>query len=96
MMPFAFDLISTLVIGSTLPVATTDRRIVPRSTTASCAGSIAVEAPVSAEMPQTAPATIRTRAARKVRLRDFLIGTLVLTDRTGKGFQREVCGFCER
>ena len=24
MMPFAFDLISTLVIGSTLPVATTD------------------------------------------------------------------------
>ena len=29
MMPLAFDLISTLVIGSTLPVATTDRVIVP-------------------------------------------------------------------
>src|SRR2546422_533631 len=32
MMPFALDLISTLVIGSTLPVATTERRIVPRAT----------------------------------------------------------------
>ena len=35
MMPLAFDLISTLVIGSTLPVATTDLTIVPRSTVAS-------------------------------------------------------------
>ena len=32
MMPLAFDLISTFVIGSTLPVATTERRMVPRST----------------------------------------------------------------
>jgi len=31
----AFDLISTFVIGSTLPVATTDLTIVPRSTVAS-------------------------------------------------------------
>ena len=30
MMPFALDLISTFVIGSILPVATTDRTIVPR------------------------------------------------------------------
>ena len=87
MMPFAFDLISTLVIGSTRPVATTDRRIVPRSTTAICAGSSVVEAPVSAEMPQTVPARIRTRATRNVRLRDFFVGTLVFTDRTRKGFQ---------
>ena len=36
--PFAFDLISILVIGSTLPVATTDLTIVPRSTVASFDG----------------------------------------------------------
>ena len=35
MIPFAFDLISIFVIGSTLPVATTDLTIVPRSTVAS-------------------------------------------------------------
>ena len=35
MMPLAFDLISTFVIGSILPVATTDLTIVPRSTVAS-------------------------------------------------------------
>ena len=38
MMPLAFDLISTLVIGSILPVATTDLVIVPRSTVAIEAG----------------------------------------------------------
>ena len=46
MMPFAFDLISTLVIGSTLPVATTDRTIVPRSTVASFDGSMSTDAPL--------------------------------------------------
>ena len=46
MMPFAFDLISTLVIGSTLPVATTDRTIVPRSTVASFAESMSAPAPM--------------------------------------------------
>ena len=35
MMPLAFDLISTLVIGSISPVATTERASVPRSTVAS-------------------------------------------------------------
>ena len=34
MMPLAFDLISTFVMGSILPVATTDRVMVPRSTVA--------------------------------------------------------------
>ena len=57
MMPFAFDLISTLVIGSTLPVATTDRVIVPRSTVAILDGSMAAEAPFSVEKPQDAAAT---------------------------------------
>ena len=45
MMPFAFDLISTLVIGSILPVATTERVIVARSTVASRDGSIVEDAP---------------------------------------------------
>ena len=39
MIPLAFDLISTLVIGSILPVATTERVIVPRSTVAIDVGS---------------------------------------------------------
>ncbi len=39
MMPFALDFTSTLVIGSILPVATTDRVIVPRSTVAIEPGS---------------------------------------------------------
>ncbi len=34
MMPFALDLTSTFVIGSTLPVATTDTTMVPLSTVA--------------------------------------------------------------
>ena len=38
-MPLAFDLISTLVMGSILPVATTDFTIVPFSTVAMRAGS---------------------------------------------------------
>jgi hypothetical protein len=46
MMPLAFDLISTLVMGSILPVATTDRVIGPRSTVTSREGSIAVRGPV--------------------------------------------------
>ncbi len=43
-MPFAFDLISTLVIGSILPVATTDRAIVPRSTVTSLESGMAADA----------------------------------------------------
>ena len=40
MMPLAFDLISTFVIGSILPVATTERARSPRSTVARRDGSI--------------------------------------------------------
>ena len=39
MIPLAFDFTSTLVIGSILPVATTDLVIVPRSTVAIVLGS---------------------------------------------------------
>ena len=53
MMPLAFDLISTLVIGSILPVATTDRTIVPRSTVAIFDGIDVGGAPFSAAKPQT-------------------------------------------
>ena len=45
MMPFAFDFTSIFVTGSTLPVATTDRTIVPRSTVASLDGSTSTDAP---------------------------------------------------
>src|SRR5688572_31053381 len=74
MMPFAFDLISTLVIGSILPVATTERTIEPRSTIASLDGSIVADAPLSVEKPQT-PATARTTTTAAIRLnfRDFFI-----------------------
>src|SRR3954467_9217185 len=66
MMPFAFDLISTFVIGSTLPVATTERTIGPLSTVASFDGSMFVDAPLSVEKPQTPPArtSVATTAIR--------------------------------
>ena len=51
MMPLAFDLISTLVIGSTLPVATTERTMGPRSTVARRDGSMFVDAPLAVVMP---------------------------------------------
>src|SRR5215813_13605194 len=42
MMPLAFDLISTFVIGSMRPVATTERAMAPRSTVANREESISV------------------------------------------------------
>src|SRR5688500_18691812 len=68
MMPFALDLISTLVIGSTLPVATTDRTIVPCSTVAIFDGSMLVDAPFSVEKPQMPPTTTII-AATAIRMR---------------------------
>ena len=88
MMPFAFDLISTFVIGSTLPVATTERRIVPRSTTAILAGSIVVEAPVRAVKPQMPATTIRTKMETMQGLAGFLHNHVeVLRTSRPKGFQ---------
>ena len=71
MMPLAFDLISTLVIGSILPVATTDRTIVPRSGTATFAASTPDDAPLSLAA-HAAPAPSSTRTPRPIyqRLRD--------------------------
>jgi hypothetical protein len=51
MMPLALDLISTLVMGSILPVATTERTIGPRSTVARRDGSMLVEAPLAVVTP---------------------------------------------
>ena len=56
-------------------VATTERRIVPRSTTAILAGSIVVEAPVRAVKPQMPATTIRTKTETMRVLRDFFITT---------------------
>jgi hypothetical protein len=63
MMPFAFDLISTLVIGSTLPVATTERTMVPRSTVAMRDGSISADAPRSVTKPYAAASSTTIAAA---------------------------------
>ena len=74
MMPFAFDLISTFVMGSTLPVATTDRTIVPRSTVTTREASMEGVAPLRVVKPQM-PATRMTTAAVKAssHLRDFFM-----------------------
>ena len=60
MMPFAFDLISIFVIGSTLPVATTERTMVPRSTAASFEASMSTDAPRMVTNPATAAPTTAT------------------------------------
>ncbi len=58
-MPEAFDLTSTLVMGWTLPVATTERAMSPRSAFANCDGSNLVV------LPRAAAATPRTTATTK-------------------------------
>src|SRR5437016_13171100 len=78
MMPFAFDLISTFVIGSTLPVATTDRTIVPRSTVAIRDGSTSAEAPFSVARPYAPPSTATTATATMYgHFRDFRVPELI-------------------
>src|SRR5688572_3151223 len=63
MIPFALDLISTFVTGSTLPVATTDRTMAPRSAVASRDGSMSVDAPRRLENPHAAAPSRMTTAA---------------------------------
>src|SRR5471032_3612268 len=70
--PFAFDLISILVMGSTLPVATTDLTIVPRSTVARREASTSADAPFSVARPAAPPSTTSATAAPMYRrFRDF-------------------------
>src|SRR5262245_35056397 len=73
MMPFAFDLISTLVMGSILPVATTERTIVPRSTVASRESGIAGAGPRYADAAQATTARATTPSASTSRERLVLI-----------------------
>ena len=63
MMPFALDLMSTFVMGSTFPVATTETAMVPRSTVAIRAGSIAADPPPNAESAQRAMPATTTHAS---------------------------------
>src|SRR5438477_10925163 len=78
MMPLAFDLISTFVIGSTLPVATTDRTIVPRSTVAIREGSTSADAPLSVASPYAPPSTTTATTPRTYgHFRDFLVLELI-------------------
>src|SRR4026209_2973342 len=85
MMPFAFDLISTLVMGSIFPVATTERVMVARSTVASRVGSVVEEAPFSVERPQAA-ATASTTMTAPTRLHflDFFMTDVLTTRVNGK------------
>jgi hypothetical protein len=87
MMPFAFDLISTFVIGSILPVATTDRAIVPRSTVA-CRDSGIVADPLKNEAPQAT--STRTKMAippYRARLLVLFIDTQYQTEQNAKMLQ---------
>src|SRR5262245_41772678 len=86
MMPLALDLISTLVIGSTLPVATTDLTIVPRSAVATCDGSTSDAAPLSVANP-AAPATTSTAMPPPMYspLRDFLAELIIGPDENQAG-----------
>src|SRR5262249_48621422 len=61
--PLALDLISTFVVGSILPVATTDRTIVPFSATTSLLESTSADAPPSFVNPATIARAITTRTA---------------------------------
>src|SRR5687768_8804946 len=101
MMPFAFDLISTLVMGSIFPVATTDRTIVPRSTATTLAASTVEAALFSVENAHS-PATPASSAATAIRLTflDFFIGVPVCRNALAAflGFCRNALaaflGFC--
>src|SRR5689334_4006925 len=73
-MPLALDLISTLVMGSTLPVATTLLARSPRSTLASLVGSILVPPRVAAVTPSTMSTRARSDPpAYRSRLRFFFL-----------------------
>src|SRR5262249_38172116 len=72
MMPLAFDLISTFVIGSMRPVATTERAMSPRSTAANREESISVVGRDITTKPVT-PNPLRMTSAPNTHnsLRDF-------------------------
>src|SRR5689334_16102390 len=74
MMPLAFDLISTLEMGSTRPVATTERARSLRVTVAIFDGSISALARVIRVRPKPPSAAISTNAAdTNIHLRDFFL-----------------------
>src|SRR5215472_6222565 len=73
-MPLAFDLTSTLVIGVTLPVATTLLARSPRSTLASFEGSILVPPLLAAITPTAISSTIpNTTLLQTMTLRRFFL-----------------------
>src|SRR5258705_3692957 len=72
-MPDALDLTSTLVIGCTFPVATTERAMSPGSALPSCEGSNLVVLPRAATAKPRATAATRTmRPVHSQTLRLFL------------------------
>ena len=81
MIPFAFDLISTFVMGSTLPVATTDRVIVPTSAVATFEGSTAGVAPRSVETPQAPATSTPATPPNRATLRDLFMSPSSVSER---------------
>src|SRR5689334_9038329 len=65
-MPLAFDLTSTLVFGWTLPVATTERAMSPRSTVASFDASMLFLGLRAARRPTPAPVRTMTRTPHTI------------------------------
>ena len=90
-MPLAFDLISTLVSGWILPVATTDRARSPFSTAASLDGSMGLPPLRAATRPRTArtaTATVANAIQRRFFFRPLPFPFAMLVSNTLNGATR--------
>src|ERR1035438_10528427 len=77
MMPDALDLISTLVVGSIFPVATTERARSMRSTFTSFSGSILVGVRLNARTEKNAAPPTTGRRARRIQARERFLGVAI-------------------
>src|SRR5438132_7656276 len=87
MIPEAFDLISTLLAASILPVATTERVRSVRSTLTSFSGSILV-VPLLRALSEKNAAPLRTsrQTSTQGHFLDFLRLTIIITDEKPREF----------
>src|ERR1700733_15351863 len=94
-MPLAFDLISTLVIGVTLPVATTLLARSPCSTLASLVGSILVPPRVAATATMTNARTATDTIEMMIQRFFLFLPLATATSQSGQDFVLVVgtCGF---
>src|ERR1035438_6800986 len=77
MMPDALDLISTLVVGSIFPVATTERARSMRSTFTSFSESILVGVRLNARTEKNAAPPTTERRARRIQARERFLGVAI-------------------